>query len=157
MQKISTCLWFDNNGEEAVNFYTSIFRNSRVGEILRYGPGSSVPEGTVLTITYYLEGQEFIILNGGPGFKFTEATSMFVKCKDQAEVDEYWNKLLQGGQEQQCGWLKDKFGLCWQIIPTILTDMLQDKDPAKAQRVMQAMMKMVKIDISKLKEAYKKK
>ena len=147
MQKITPFLWFDNQAEEAVKFYTSIFKNSRIGKI---APG---PKGSVMTVEFQLEGQEFVALNGGPHFKFTEAISFVVNCKTQAEVDKFWKKLSAGGKEVQCGWLKDKYGLSWQIVPTVLGELLSDKDAAKSQRVMQAMLKMVKLDIEKLKEA----
>lgn len=153
-QKISPFLWFDDNAEEAVNFYVSVFKNSRIKETARYGEGAPVPGGTVMTMTFELEGLELMALNGGPMFKFTEAISFFVKCETQEEVDELYGKLLEDGEEQQCGWLKDKFGLSWQIIPNALGEMLGDKDPAKSQAVMQAMLRMRKIDIAKLKEAY---
>ena len=153
MQKITPFLWFDNNAEEAVNFYISIFKNSKTGAIRRYGDAGPGPKGSVMTVAFQLNGQDFVALNGGPVFKFTEAISFYVNCETQEEVDELWEKLLAGGQESQCGWLKDKFGLSWQIIPGILIDLLGDKDPAKAQRVMQAMLQMRKIDINKLKQA----
>lgn len=159
MQKITPCLWFDDQAEEAVNFYTSIFKNSSIGNILRYDAASAAasgrPEGSVLTIDFQLEGQDYMALNGGPIFKFTEAVSFSVDCKTQEEVDEFWEKLTaDGGQESQCSWLKDKYGLSWQIVPSVLPEMLRDEDPEKAQRVMQAMMKMKKIDIAALKKAY---
>jgi predicted 3-demethylubiquinone-9 3-methyltransferase (glyoxalase superfamily) len=154
MQKITPFLWFDGNAEEAVNFYTSIFKDSKILDMNRYPEGGPAPKGTVMSATFILNGQEFIALNGGPHFKFTEAVSFFVDCKTQAEVDELWGKLSAGGQEQQCGWLKDKFGLSWQIIPSILGKLMTDKDPQKSKRVMQAMMKMKKIDISALKKAH---
>lgn len=159
MQKISTCLWFDTQAEEAVNFYTSVFKNSKIGKSLRYDEASAAasgrPKGSILTITFELEGREFMALNGGPIFKFTEAISLVVNCKDQEEVDYYWEKLTgDGGQESMCGWLKDKFGLSWQITPTALPEMLQDKDPQKSKRAMEAMLKMKKIDIATLKKAY---
>jgi predicted 3-demethylubiquinone-9 3-methyltransferase (glyoxalase superfamily) len=153
-QKITPFLWFDNNLEEAMNFYTSIFKNAKVGNISRYGEGAPVPAGTVMTATFEIEGQEFMGLNGGPLYKFTEAISFFVNCETQEEVDELWEKLTEGGQESQCGWLKDKFGLSWQIIPKELGQLLGDPDPKKSQRVMQAMLQMHKIDVAKLKEAY---
>lgn len=153
-QKITTFLWFDNNAEEAVNFYTSIFKNSKTLSVTRNQEGGAGPKGSVLVISFQLEGQEFAALNGGPTFKFNEAISLVVNCDTQEEVDEYWKKLLAGGQESQCGWLKDKFGLSWQITPKVLLEMIRDKDPVKAKRTMDAMMKMVKIDIQKLKEAY---
>jgi predicted 3-demethylubiquinone-9 3-methyltransferase (glyoxalase superfamily) len=154
MQKIVTFLWFDNQAEEAVNLYTSIFKNSKITSIARYGEGAPVPKGTVMTVNFQLEGQEFIALNGGPTFKFTEAISLFVNCETQDEVDTLWNKLTEGGQESQCGWLKDKYGLSWQIIPTTLMKLMSDPDREKAGRVMQAMLQMKKIDIAKLKQAY---
>jgi predicted 3-demethylubiquinone-9 3-methyltransferase (glyoxalase superfamily) len=154
MQKITPCLWLDDNIEEVVKFYTSIFKNSKITEVSHYGDAGPKPKGTVLTMIFELEGQEFMALNGGPEFKFTEAISLYVKCKTQEEVDAYWNKLSAGGQEVQCGWLKDKYGLSWQIVPTILGELLQDKDPVKANRVMQAMLKMVKLDIATLQRAY---
>ena len=154
MQKITTFLWFDNQAEEAVNLYTSLFKNSRILEISRYGEGAPLPTGTVMTVAFQLEGQEFMALNGGPVFKFTEAMSLFVKCETQAEVDRYWEALSAGGEVQQCGWLKDRFGVSWQIVPTQLGILLGDPDPAKANRVMQAMLKMVKLDIQALQAAY---
>jgi predicted 3-demethylubiquinone-9 3-methyltransferase (glyoxalase superfamily) len=154
MQKITPCLWFDNNAEEAVNHYLSIFKNSKVNKVLRCGDAGPGPKGSVLTIAFQLEGQDFIALNGGPIFKFNEAISLSVDCKSQIEVDDLWEKLSAGGQESQCGWLKDKFGLSWQVVPSALVEMLQDPDPEKAKRVMAAMMKMGKIDIAKLKQAY---
>jgi predicted 3-demethylubiquinone-9 3-methyltransferase (glyoxalase superfamily) len=153
MQKITPFLWFDNNAEEAMNFYTSVFRNSKVGEIRRCGDAGAGPKGSVLTATFQLEGQEFMALNGGPHFAFTPAISFFVNCETQQELDELWGKLLAGGAAMQCGWLKDKFGLSWQIIPKALGEMLGDKDAKKSQRVMSAMMKMVKIDVEGLKRA----
>jgi predicted 3-demethylubiquinone-9 3-methyltransferase (glyoxalase superfamily) len=146
-QKITPFLWFDNNAEEAIQFYTSIFKDSKVKNVQRMGE-------TVLTGTFEINGQEFMVLNGGPRFKFTEAISLFVKCENQTEVDEYWNKLVDGGEPQQCGWLKDKFGLSWQIIPQALGELLGDKDPVKSKRVMDAMLQMKKIDIAKLKAAH---
>lgn len=154
-QKITTFLWFDNNAEEAINFYISVFRNSRLISKRLWGDTGPGKKGTLLTATFELEGQQFYALNGGPQFKFTEAISLYVDCKTQEEVDELWDKLLAGGgKEQMCGWLKDKFGLSWQIVPSVMEKMLEDKDPQKADRVMSAMMKMVKIDIRKLEEAY---
>jgi predicted 3-demethylubiquinone-9 3-methyltransferase (glyoxalase superfamily) len=152
-QKISTFLWFDNNAEEAANFYASIFPHSKILSVSRYGDAGPGPKGSVMTISFQLEGQEFIALNGGPTFKFTEAISLLVHCDTQEEVDEYREKLSAGGSTQQCGWLKDKFGLSWQIVPNVLIELLQDKDQEKAQRVMTAMMKMTKIDIAALKAA----
>ncbi|MGA9768626.1 MAG: VOC family protein [Blastocatellia bacterium] len=158
MQKISPFLWFDDKAEEAVNFYVSVFKNSEVGSITRYDEESSKasgrPEGSVMTVDFRLEGQDFIALNGGPHFKFTEAISFSVDCKSQEEVDQLWEKLSAGGEEGPCGWLKDKFGLSWQIVPTILTEMLKDKDTEKAKRVTHAMLQMKKIDIDALKRAY---
>ena len=154
MQKISPFLWFDGKAEEAVNFYTSVFRHSKIGDVMRYGDAGPGPKGSVMTATFEIEGQEFIALNGGPNFKFSPAISFFVKCKTQEEVDELWAKLSAGGRTQQCGWLQDKFGVSWQIVPTGLGEMLQDKDPAKSKRVMEAMLKMVKLDIRILKQAY---
>jgi len=148
VQKITTFLWFDGNAEEAMKFYVSIFKNSKIQSTM---PG---PDGKVITGTFQLEGQQFMALNGGPQYKFTEAISLFVNCETQAEVDELWNKLTQGGAESQCGWLKDKFGLSWQIIPSALGRLLGDKDRAKAGRAMQAMLQMKKIDIAKLQQAY---
>jgi Uncharacterized protein conserved in bacteria len=161
MQKITPFLWFNDNAEEAVKFYTSIFKKSKIGKIARYDEaGEKVagrPAGSVMTIEFELEGQDFIALNGGPHFKFNEAVSFVVSCKTQTEVDYYWNKLSAGGKEVQCGWLKDKFGLSWQVVPTILGELMSDKDPVKSQRVMEAMLKMVKLDIKKLKDAAKQK
>ena len=154
MQKITPFLWYDNNAEEAVNQYISIFRNSKITNIARYGEAGPGPKGSVMTIEFQLEGQDFIALNGGPMFKFTEAISLSVDCKTQQEVDELWEKLSAGGQPGQCGWLKDKYGLSWQIVPSILIEMLQDKDAEKSKRVMQAMLQMSKIDIAALKRAY---
>lgn len=153
--KITPFLWFDNTLEEAVNFYTSVFKNSKVVNMSRYGEGAPLPAGTVMAATFELEGQEFQALNGGPMFRFTEAISFFVKCETQEEIDDLWEKLTaDGGQESRCGWLKDKYGLSWQIVPPILGEMLRANDPQKASRVMMAMLKMGKIEISKLKEAY---
>jgi predicted 3-demethylubiquinone-9 3-methyltransferase (glyoxalase superfamily) len=150
MQKITPFLWFDGNAEEAMNFYVSVFKHSKIVSVRRQGD-----KGPVFTATFQLEGQEFFVLNGGPQFKFTEAISLFVNCETQEEVDDLWHKLSAGGTIQQCGWLKDKFGLSWQIIPSALGRMLGDKDPAKAQRVMAAMLKMKKIEIAVLEQAYK--
>ena len=154
MQKITPFLWFDNQAEEAMNFYVSIFKNSKIGGVTRNGDAGPGPKGTVMSATFQLEGQEFLALNGGPHFKFTPAISMFVDCKTQQEVDELWEKLSAGGSKQQCGWLQDKFGLSWQIIPSALGELMNDPDPVKAGRVMQAMMKMTKIDIEGLKRAH---
>ncbi|OLC26940.1 MAG: hypothetical protein AUH91_03605 [Verrucomicrobia bacterium 13_1_40CM_4_54_4] len=157
MQKITPFLWFNDDAEEAVKFYSSIFKNSKIRKIARYDKAgekaAGQPAGSVMTIEFEIEGQEFIALNGGPHFKFTEAVSFVVSCKTQSEVDYYWKKLSAGGKEVQCGWLKDKFGLSWQIVPTILGELMSDKDPAKSERVMEAMLKMVKLDINKLKAA----
>ncbi|MFJ2989531.1 VOC family protein [Collimonas sp. NPDC087041] len=154
MQKITPFLWFDGKAEEAMNFYTAIFKKSKVGNVMRYGDAGPGPKGAVMSATFELEGQEFIALNGGPQFSFTPAISFFVNCETQEEVDELWDKLSQGGEAQGCGWMKDKYGLSWQIIPSILGRLLQDKDAARSQRVMQAMLQMVKIDIKLLQQAY---
>ena len=158
MQKISVCLWFDSQGEDAARFYTSVFPNSKLGAVTRYDEASAKasgqPQGSVLTVEFELDGQRFMALNGGPVFKFTEAISLVVNCETQKEVDHYWEKLSAGGQEVQCGWLKDRFGVSWQIVPTILPEMLKDKDPEKAKRVMAAMLQMKKLDIEGLKRAY---
>ena len=155
MEKISTFLWFDNQAEEAVNFYTSLFKDSKKGQMSRYSEASSGPAGSVMTATFELEGRKFVALNGGPHFKFTEAISFVINCDNQQEVDYYWDGLLNGGgTPSQCGWLKDKYGLSWQVIPTILSKLLADKDRERAKRVMQAMLNMVKIDIKTLEDAY---
>jgi predicted 3-demethylubiquinone-9 3-methyltransferase (glyoxalase superfamily) len=154
MQKITPFLWFDGNAEEAVHFYASIFKDSKIGTIMRYGDAGPGPKGSVMTVAFELNGQEFIGLNGGPTYKFTPAVSFMVHCETQEEVDEYWDKLSEGGAPNVCGWLQDKYGLSWQIVPTALLRMLEDKDPAKSNRVMQAMMKMTKLDISVLQAAY---
>lgn len=158
MQKISPFLWFDNQAEEAANFYVSIFKNSKIGKTTRYDEDvakvSGKPEGSVMTVEFQLEGQDFIALNGGPQFKFTEAISFSVACETQQEVDYFWNKLSEGGEEGPCGWLKDKYGLSWQIVPTILTEMLKDQDAEKGKRVTRAMLQMKKLDIETLKKAY---
>jgi len=153
MQKITPFLWFDNNAEEAVQFYTSIFKDSKILETSRYGDAGPGPKGTVMTVKFELNGQAFIALNGGPHFKFTEAISFVVNCETQKEIDEYWAKLTAGGKEVQCGWLTDKYGLSWQIVPTILGQLMQNKDPEKVKSVTQAFMKMVKMDIEALKRA----
>jgi predicted 3-demethylubiquinone-9 3-methyltransferase (glyoxalase superfamily) len=153
MQKITPFMWFDSQAEEAMNFYTSIFKNSKVGNIIRYGEAGPGPAGSVLTASFELDGLEFTALNGGPQFKFTEAISLHVACESQDEVDYYWDKLGDGGRIDQCGWLKDKFGLSWQIVPTILHKLLSDPDRDKANRVMQAMLQMKKLDVAKLKQA----
>ncbi len=154
MNKIVPFLWFDNNAEEAVNLYISIFKNSKIVSVSRYGDAGPGPKGTVMSATFLLDGQEFMALNGGPQFKFTEAVSFFVKCGTQAEIDELWEKLSAGGEKGRCGWLKDRFGVSWQIIPPALGEMLGDKDREKSKRVMQAMLQMDKIDIEKLRQAY---
>jgi len=154
MQKITPFLWFDGKAEEAMNFYVSVFKNSKVGRVTRYGEGGPGPKGTVMSATFQLEGQEFFALNGGPQFTFSPAISFFVNCETQREVDELWEKLSQGGREDQCGWLQDKYGLSWQIIPSVLGKMLQDKDSKKSQRVMKAMLQMKKIDIKGLQQAH---
>jgi predicted 3-demethylubiquinone-9 3-methyltransferase (glyoxalase superfamily) len=155
MPKISPFLWFDNQAEEAANFYVSIFDNSKVGAISRYGDAGPGPKGSAMTVTFEVEGMRFTALNGGPHFKFTEAVSFAVHCKSQAEVDKFWNALTaDGGAPGQCGWLKDRFGLSWQIVPTRLMELASDPDPARSQRVMRAMMQMTKIDIAKLEEAH---
>jgi predicted 3-demethylubiquinone-9 3-methyltransferase (glyoxalase superfamily) len=154
-QKITTFLWFDNNAEEAMNHYVSIFKNSKILNVMRNGKAGPGPEGTVLVGSFQIEGQEFTALNGGPQFKFTEAISLVVNCDSQKEVDDLWAKLSRGGAPGQCGWLKDKFGLSWQIVPRVMIELLQDKDPAKSQRVMRAMMQMTKIDIAELQRAHR--
>jgi predicted 3-demethylubiquinone-9 3-methyltransferase (glyoxalase superfamily) len=154
MQKITPFLWFDDNAEEAVKFYVSVFKNSKVGKVARYGKAGPGREGTVMTIAFELAGQEFVALNGGPTFKFTEAISFVVNCETQKEVDEFWEKLSAGEEKGQCGWLKDKFGLSWQIVPTELGKMMSDSDPARSQRVMKALLQMDKLDIAGLKRAY---
>ena len=161
MQKITPFLWFDTQAEEAAKFYTSVFKNSKVGKILRYDKAAAKaagqPAGSVLTIEFEIEGQKFTALNGGPAFKFNESISFVVNCDTQKEVDYFWEKLTaDGGQESQCSWLKDKFGVSWQVVPTVLIEMLHDRDSGKSERVMKAMLQMQKIDIKTLKEAYKK-
>jgi len=153
MQKITPFLWFNDNAEEAMNFYVSIFKNSKVGRVTRYGDAGPGPKGQVMSATFQLEGQEFMALNGGPHFSFTPAISLYVSCETQAEVDELWEKLSAGGSTERCGWLKDRYGLSWQIIPTALGRLLGDKDAERSQRVMQAMLKMDKIEIRELQEA----
>jgi len=147
-------LWFDGKAEEAMNFYVSIFKNSKIGSVTRCGEGGPGPKGSVLTATFQLEGQEFTALNGGPMFTFSPAISFFVNCETQEEVDQLWEKLSEGGEKQRCGWLKDKYGVSWQIIPSALGEMLRDKDPEKSKHVMKAMLQMDKIDIRRLKQAY---
>jgi predicted 3-demethylubiquinone-9 3-methyltransferase (glyoxalase superfamily) len=154
MQKIRPFLWYDTQAEEAAQFYTSIFKNSKIGKTSRYGDAGPGPKGSVMTIEFELEGMEFVALNGGPHFKFTEAISLIVDCKSQAEVDDLWEKLSAGGSKSQCGWLKDKYGLSWQIVPTVLLELINDSDPKKSQRVMEAMLQMTKIDIAKLRQAH---
>ena len=154
MQKITPFLWFDNQAEEAANFYVSIFKNSKILGVSHFGEAGPGPAGTVLTVTFQLDGHEFTALNGGPHFTFTEAISLFVNCETQQEVDELWAKLTAGGEESMCGWLKDKYGLSWQIVPGVLLELMQDKDPLKAKRVTEAMLQMRKIDIAKLQQAY---
>ncbi len=154
MPKITPFLWFDSNAEEAMNFYTSIFKNSKIGKVRRYGESGPGPKGSVMTATFQIEGQEFMALNGGPHYKITPAISFLVSCETQKEVDDLWEKLSAGGETLQCGWLTDKFGVSWQIIPKALGELLGDKDPQKSQRVMKAMMKMIKIDVEGLKRAY---
>ena len=154
MQKITPFLWFNKEAEEAMHFYVSIFKNSKPGGLTHYGEGGPRPAGSVLTASFELFGQEFVALNGGPHFTFSEAISFVVNCETQGEVDEHWEKLSAGGKAHQCGWLKDKYGLSWQIVPTALPRMLKDKDPEKAKRVFNAIMKMVKIDIATLQRAY---
>jgi predicted 3-demethylubiquinone-9 3-methyltransferase (glyoxalase superfamily) len=154
MQTITPFLWFDGKAEEAMNFYVSIFKNSKVGSESRYGEGGPGPKGSVMSATFQLLGQEFIALNGGPMFTFSPAISFFVNCETQEEVDELWEKLSAGGEKQRCGWLKDKYGLSWQIIPSILGRLLQDKDAQKSSRAMQAMLQMGKLDIKRLQQAY---
>jgi len=153
MQKITPCLWFDTEGEEAAKFYTSIFENSRILDISHYGDAGPRPAGTVMTVSFELEGQEYLALNGGPEFRFNESVSFHVHCETQEEVDRFWNNLTDGGEEGPCGWLKDKYGLSWQIIPTVLPELLGDPDPEKSQRAMQAMLDMKRIDINALRKA----
>jgi len=153
MQNLTPCLWFDTEGEEAANFYTSVFPNSKILDIARYGSAGPRPEGSVMTVSFELDGQEFLALNGGPQFTFSEAISFQVSCKNQEEVDAYWSKLSEGGEEGPCGWLKDKFGLSWKIVPTALPELLGEPDKEKAQRVMAAMLEMKKIEIGELERA----
>lgn len=158
MQKIMPCLWFNDQAEEAMRFYVSVFKNSKVGRVTRYGEAgakvSGRPKGSVMTATFEIEGQEFMALNGGPHFTLSEAVSFIVKCDTQKEIDTFWEKLSEGGEKGVCGWLKDKFGLSWQIVPTVLSDMMQDKDAEKTNRVMEAILQMKKLDIARLQEAY---
>jgi predicted 3-demethylubiquinone-9 3-methyltransferase (glyoxalase superfamily) len=154
MQKITPFLWFDDQAEEAANYYASVFKNSKVGNVTRYGDAGPGPKGSVMTASFELEGQQFTALNGGPHFKFTEAISFVVNCKTQQEVDDLWGRLSEGGEKQQCGWLKDKFGLSWQIIPSALIELMSDPDPEKTRRVTEAMLQMTKIEMAKLQQAY---
>jgi predicted 3-demethylubiquinone-9 3-methyltransferase (glyoxalase superfamily) len=153
MDKLTTCLWFDTEGEEAAKFYTSVFPNSSILGVTRFGSAGPRPEGTVMTAEFELNGQKFVALNGGPEFTFSEAISFQVPCADQEEVDRYWNTLSEGGEQGPCGWLKDRFGLSWQIVPTALPRLLADPDPERSQRVMAAMLEMKKIDIAELERA----
>ena len=153
MQKITPCLWFDTEGEDAARFYTSVFPNSRIVDVAHYGSAGPRPEGTVMAVSFELDGQKFVALNGGPQFTFSEAISFQVDCESQEEVDAYWSKLSAGGEEGPCGWLKDKFGLSWQIVPRRLMELLQDPDKGKAQRAMEAMLKMKKIEIADVERA----
>jgi predicted 3-demethylubiquinone-9 3-methyltransferase (glyoxalase superfamily) len=153
MQKITPCLWFDTEGEEAATFYTSVFPNSRIVEVARYGEAGPRPEGMVMAVSFELDGQRFVALNGGPQFMFDEAISFQVDCRTQEEVDAFWSKLSEGGEEGQCGWLKDRFGVSWQIVPSVLPELLGDPDREKSQRVMRAMLEMRKIDIAGLERA----
>jgi predicted 3-demethylubiquinone-9 3-methyltransferase (glyoxalase superfamily) len=154
MDRIATCLWFAGQAEDAANFYVSVFRNGRIGDVMYYNDAVPSQAGKVLSVTFEIEGREFIALNGGPQFTFSPAISFFVKCETQAEVDALWNALLEDGTPQQCGWLTDRFGVSWQVVPMVLGKMLQDKDPVKSKRVMEAMMSMVKLDIAALEDAY---
>jgi predicted 3-demethylubiquinone-9 3-methyltransferase (glyoxalase superfamily) len=160
MQKITPFLWFNDKAEEAANLYVSVFKNSKVNSITRYDDAASAvagrPKGSVMTVEFTLDGQEFVALNGGPHFKFTEAVSFVVNCETQEEVDKFWEKLSEGGEKSQCGWLRDKYGLSWQVVPTVLGELLQDKDPKKSENVMKAMLQMSKLDIATLKQAYEK-
>jgi predicted 3-demethylubiquinone-9 3-methyltransferase (glyoxalase superfamily) len=154
MQKLTACLWFDGQAEEAARFYTSIFKNSKIGAISRYGDTGPGPKGSVLTVKFQLDGQEFLALNGGPHYKFTPAISFIVNCEIQEEVDRMWEKLSEGGREVQCGWVTDKFGVSWQVVPTIISELMTDPDPARSNRVMQAILQMKKLDIATLKKAH---
>jgi predicted 3-demethylubiquinone-9 3-methyltransferase (glyoxalase superfamily) len=153
MQKLTPCLWFDTEGEEAARFYTSVFPNSKIVDITRYGPAGLRPEGTVMTVSFELDGQKFVALNGGPEFTFNEAISFQVSCETQEEVDAFWSKLSEGGEEGPCGWLKDRYGVSWQVVPTVLSELIGDPDPEKSQRVMRAMLKMKNIEIDALERA----
>jgi predicted 3-demethylubiquinone-9 3-methyltransferase (glyoxalase superfamily) len=154
MKKITPFLWFDEKAEEAANFYVSIFKNSKMGKIVRYGEGAPGPKGTVMTVTFELDEQEFYALNGGPHYKFSPATSFFVNCETQQEIDELWEKLSAGGKTNRCGWLDDKYGVTWQIVPSVLGKLLHSDDPAKAKRTMAAMLQMTKLDIRELQQAH---
>ncbi|SBW26624.1 3-demethylubiquinone-9 3-methyltransferase [Candidatus Protofrankia californiensis] len=153
MPKTTPCLWFDTQAEEAAQFYASIFPSSTIVDVTHYGPGAPRPEGMVMTVTFVLDGQEYVALNGGPEFTFSEAISFQVSCTSQAEVDEYWSRLTDGGEEGPCGWLKDRYGLSWQIVPTALRELLTDPDPGRSQRAMRAMLQMKKIDVTELRRA----
>jgi predicted 3-demethylubiquinone-9 3-methyltransferase (glyoxalase superfamily) len=154
MQKIHPCLWFDKEAEEAAHFYTSVFKDSRIIDVTRYGEAGPGEPGSVLVVMFEVAGQQLMALNGGPEFKFTEAISLYVNCESQEEVDEYWERLTEGGEESQCGWLKDKYGLSWQIVPNRLIELLRDENRDKANAAMQAMLKMKKIDVAELERAY---
>ncbi len=154
VQRITPFLWFNGNAEEAMNFYTSIFKNSKIDSVSRYGDAGPGPKGTVMVGTFELEGQKFMAINGGPEYKFTPAVSFVINCETQEEVDEFWDKLCEGGVPNQCGWLADKFGVSWQVVPSILGELLEGKDAEKSERVMKAMFQMTKLDIAKLKQAY---
>lgn len=154
MRKITPFLWFDDKAEEAANFYVSIFKNSKIGKVVRYPEGAPAPKGTVMTVTFELDGQEFYALNGGPHYKFSPATSFFVNCETQQEIDELWDKLSAGGKPSRCGWLDDKYGVTWQIVPSVLEKLLHSHDPVKAKRTMTAMLQMIKLDIKKLQQAH---
>jgi predicted 3-demethylubiquinone-9 3-methyltransferase (glyoxalase superfamily) len=153
-QAFTTCLWFDTEGEEAANFYTSVFKDSKIGNVSRYGEAGPRPAGTVITVEFELNGQRFVALNGGPEFAFSEAISFQIPCADQDEIDYYWDRLTEGGQESDCGWLKDKYGLSWQVVPAALPGLLSDPDPAKARRATKAMLSMKKVDIAALHRAH---
>jgi predicted 3-demethylubiquinone-9 3-methyltransferase (glyoxalase superfamily) len=154
MQKITPFLWFDNNAEEAANFYVSIFKNSKVLSVSRYGDAGPGPKGTVMVAEFQIDGHEFVALNGGPRFKFTEAISFVINCDTQEEVEYFWDKLSEGGEKSRCGWLKDKFGLWWQVVPAVLGKLMSDSDPEKVKRVTEAMLRMDRIDIESLQRAY---
>jgi len=155
LQKITPFLWFDHEAEEAARFYTSVFKNSRIDAVTRYGESGPGPKGSVMTVAFELDGQKFVALNGGPAFKFTEAISFVVNCENQQEVDEMWEKLSSGGKEIECGWLKDRYGLCWQIVPAVFFEMMQDPDAERKERVIRAMFQMKKFDIAGLEAAYR--